>query len=115
MYYDKEGKKISAVVWSELFENERYRVIQRTETKDKKISTVWLGLDHSYGINCKPVIFETMVFPACDICVRYETLEAAIKGHENIVNEIIKSYSLKSRFFNSLKKLWRFLNVDFNI
>jgi len=48
------------------------------------VSTVWLGLDHSFGGDGPPLIFETMIFDrrgesiSCD---RYATEVEALAGH----------------------------------
>ncbi len=57
------------------------------------LSTVWLGLDHSFDIlnhNRKPLIFETMLFYRNDSFgqVRYPTLDEAIQGHEDFRKSI---------------------------
>jgi hypothetical protein len=48
------------------------------------VSTVFLGLDHSWGRG-PPLLFETMVFADDDahdlICRRYSTWEQAERGH----------------------------------
>lgn len=86
-YYDKEGKPITLYKYGDLFEKCEYRRIGFTEVGEDTVSTVWLGIDYSFG-NSLPLIFETMVFPDCDICERYSTLEQAKAGHERIVQEL---------------------------
>ncbi len=93
MYYNKEGKKISMEEWARLFEDFEYKIIsQITLSNGKRVSTVWLGLDHSFG-DGTPLIFETMVFSKkgdCsseEHCERYATLKEAEAGHERIVKE----------------------------
>ena len=49
----------------------------------RRVSTVYLGLDHSFGED-PPLLWETMVFPEANVCERYETLEQAIQGHKEI-------------------------------
>jgi hypothetical protein len=53
---------------------------------DVKISTVFLGIDHQFGIG-PPVLWETMIFggPSDGSCVRYTSLAAAIEGHAGAV------------------------------
>jgi hypothetical protein len=63
------------------------------------VSTVWLGLDHSWGQG-PPLIFETMVFGyghdrghkllwdySDKFCARYSTLAEAKEGHKIVVSE----------------------------
>lgn len=46
--------------WGRQFEQEERRVA-RTEQDEVEVSTVFLGLDHSFG-GGPPLLFETMVF-----------------------------------------------------
>lgn len=65
------------------------------------ISTVDLGIDHSFGIG-KPLYYETMVFETKDNEIdfsgifqkRYSTEEEARKGHK-IVVEMVKNGEIK--------------------
>lgn len=92
MYYNKKGKKINVYEWLELFKDLDYRVIEKTKLNNGKfISTVWLGLDHSFSSNEK-LIFETMVFPEKDNfeeldMKRYSTEKEAKAGHKKMVNK----------------------------
>ena len=65
------------------------RKVDETLYKNKRISTVFLGLDHQFNEIGKPLIFETMVFPECEICERYSTWEEAEKGHKKVVAEVM--------------------------
>lgn len=93
-YYDKQGKPISREEWADLH-NSKYKIIKQTPIPPKgMVSTVWLGSNHNFGEG-KPLIFETMYFPRWDdndlvedICKRYETLEQAKEGHEEIVKDV---------------------------
>lgn len=54
------------------------------------VSTVWLGLDHRFGPEGPPLIFETMVFPSKgdyeDLDMeRYSTEAEAHAGHARMV------------------------------
>jgi hypothetical protein len=56
-----------------------------------RVSTVFLGLDHSFG-NGPPVLWETMVFGADgdeQHCERYTSFEAAVTGHERNVEKYL--------------------------
>jgi len=99
MYYDKDGLPISMYSWGLLMENPTYRVVkQETLVDNRWVSTVWLGIDHSFG-GKKKLLFETMVFDhegggdsGGDIleCFRWSTLAEAQKGHATIVEELNK-------------------------
>ena len=84
------------------------KLIQQTHIKDCVISTVFLGLDHSYSYFEKegPVLFETMIFCKDDMRddvyqVRYETVAEALKGHGTAMkwlrNEIRIERKMKKR------------------
>jgi hypothetical protein len=47
------------------------------------VSTVFLGLDHGWGDDEDPLLFETMVFggPNDQDCIRYTTWAEAERGH----------------------------------
>lgn len=94
-YYFLEGKEVIPVTsnegfinWSIWFETAE-RSIGREEIKDLVVSTVFLGLDHSYS--GAPILFETMVFGGpmeTELCARYETYDEALAGHKEIIEEI---------------------------
>lgn len=83
--YILDGKKAikcdDLMEWAKWFENCSRRV-ELTERNNIKVSTVFLGLDHSFG-NGKPMLFETMIFggPHSEFCSRYTTWEEAEAGH----------------------------------
>lgn len=72
-----------------------YQILDRTIITDaadpKKtfdVSTVWLGIDMSYGFGGPPIIFETMVFGEGshdEDCVRCATEAQAREGHTEMV------------------------------
>jgi hypothetical protein len=59
--YDRDGNPISLAEWGALRDDPEYRTLARDEPDGYLVSTVWLGLDHGWGLGI-PVIFETMVF-----------------------------------------------------
>lgn len=94
--YDKTGRPIDLATWCRLSEDLEYRRIGSTDLPDGSwVSTVWLGLDHSFSGVGPPLIFETMVFgPARDEkgrreqsldMARWSTLDEALHGHEQMV------------------------------
>jgi hypothetical protein len=94
MYFDRQGHEISLARWAWLNSRERfadYRRIAEDHVDLYWISTIWLGLDHSFGSG-PPLIFETMVFlsgtPEDMGMQRYATEDQARAGHEAIVAEI---------------------------
>lgn len=86
-YYDFDGNPMSLEDWGRAFEQFDGRKIGNTQINGCTVSTVWLGIDHSFGQGGPPLIFETMIFdhrdePELDEwCMRYATKEEAVKGH----------------------------------
>ena len=71
--------------WAEWFENTDRHVALDT-VGDVRVSTVFLGLDHSFG-GGPPLWFETMVFGGehSDFTQRYATWEEAEAGHQMVL------------------------------
>ena len=109
-YYDREGNPISLHEFAALFETGNYKIVKQTTVDKQIVSTVWLGIDHSFGDTEAPLIFETMlmsvdlhpkvffnkVYLTPDFSdewgfqERYSTEEEALKRHDEIV-QMIKS------------------------
>ena len=76
---------------------ERLAIVERTEIGNVKVSTVFLGIDHSFGAGSKPVLFETMIFGGKydQYQVRYHTWDEARKGHQVAVELVKRKWSWK--------------------
>lgn len=91
LHYDKEGVPIGLGDWCERIEDENYKRIGLYENHFINISTVWLGIDHSFGFgkNNKILIFESMIFvwsKKRDVLQhRYSTLQEVQEGHRRLV------------------------------
>jgi hypothetical protein len=48
--------------WARWMEDENHRRVARTEVEGIVISTVFLGLNHNFFSDKKPILFETMTF-----------------------------------------------------
>jgi hypothetical protein len=83
----------SAMDWAHWFEKAN-RVVAQTSCGDTRVSTVFLGLDHSFG-GATPLLFETMIFggPNDGYQERCSTWEEAEVMHEKAVT-LCKSESL---------------------
>jgi len=87
--------------WAMFFEE---RTVAKSDVAQYRISTVFLGLDHSHGVG-PPLYFETMVFDTAygsdswrEVDVeRYETWEQARCGHLRFVEKFEKMTGLKER------------------
>lgn len=67
------------------------RHVRDTARDDVRVSTVFLGLDHSHG-HGPPVLYETMLFVngAEEGCERYCTWDEAEAGHRRWVQQVFK-------------------------
>lgn len=70
------------------------RTVARDTIEGMLVSTVFLGMDHSFTEGATPVLFETMVFgnndwlEETDLTRRYETWEQAEEGHRQVVARV---------------------------
>lgn len=88
-YYSRKGEPITSAEWMKEWEGDGKRVA-KTTVGDYVVSTVYLGLDHNWGIG-PPLIFETMIFgagPHDQEQWRYSTVEDAIAGHQRRVDDL---------------------------
>jgi hypothetical protein len=74
--------------WSRMFDG-RERIVGSTSIGEVHVSTVFLGLDHSFG-DGPPLLFETMVFRGehDQAQWRYTTWDEAESGHKAVVDAI---------------------------
>lgn len=104
-FYGRDGQPISFAAWAALFENRAYQtvVVDRVAYPNRNpdvpsaridivVSTVWLGMDHSFG-GPVPLIFETLVFapeefPLESEMLRYPTEDAARRGHADMLARV---------------------------
>lgn len=63
-----------------------------------KISTVFLGWDHSFLDESEPILFETMIFGGeyDDFQRRYTTYNEALQGHNEAVEMVKQSLTPKT-------------------
>jgi hypothetical protein len=80
----REAKPVDMMTWAKWLESTRgNRHIKKDVVNKRRVSTVFLGLDHQFGEG-PPLIFETMVFRDensfdeiyCDRCSTYDEAEA---------------------------------------
>ena len=86
-----------ALVWGEWFQNSEARILARAGDEDSGVwvSTVFLGLDHQFGVG-PPVLWETIVFFSGRVreddtapgMRRYTSRAAAIAGHQETCAEV---------------------------
>lgn len=96
MYYDRHGIPLTMNQWAQLRggDEPEYCRVARTAVmaphdpnRIVHISTVWLGLDHSFGNNDRPQIFETLTDgpDGDEVMERYSTEDEAEAGHRRHV------------------------------
>lgn len=78
-------------LWNEENWKKGKRIVNKTTIGTVLISTVFLGLDHSFGDDGPPILFETMVFNGefCGEMNRYNTWDEADEGHEEMVKKVL--------------------------
>lgn len=82
---DSQGMPVAEddlLVWANWLETTD-RQVAMDKLGDVEVSTVFLGLDHSFG-GAAPILFETMIFggPHDQYQDRYSTREEALAGHQ---------------------------------
>ncbi len=82
----KEAKTADLMEWARWFETADRQVAKTAVSDEVNVSTVFLGLDHSFGTG-PPLLFETMIFGVehDQYQDRYETWGQAETGHEKAV------------------------------
>jgi hypothetical protein len=93
MYYGRDGRPMSLRRWARHFEiDHEYKWVARTRVGNLRVSTVWLGIDHAFGSENGPLIFETMVFAppgwAERECQRHRTEAEAREAHARVVERL---------------------------
>ena|SRR3990167_1756819 len=72
------------------------RHVAKTIIGNVRVSTVFLGLDHSFKLGIQPILFETMIFGGekDGYQSRYATWEQAIDGHKFACSKV---FALESK------------------
>jgi len=72
--------------------NDHRRIVKQDQIDDVFISTVFLGLDHSWTPGGKPVLWETMIFGGKhnQYQERYTSHKDALEGHKKALTLITK-------------------------
>lgn len=87
---DENGEPIPCydlTTWANAFEKDTRRILKQTEiSKDIRVSTVFLGMDHSFSKG-PPLLWETMIFGGKHDSWqnRYATKLEALIGHDAAV------------------------------
>ena len=91
MILDKKHRLVETDLetWAESFHDNDTRRVARDTVGKADVSTVFLGVDHSFGGE-KPLWFETMIFGGQydEWQRRYTTWDEALAGHKKIVADL---------------------------
>lgn len=82
--------------WARFFENHANRIVAQDYPRPNVlVSTVFLGVDHSFGRGSRPVVFETMVCRNGEWGEeqRYATWEEAEDGHAAMLKRVMEEDS----------------------
>lgn len=91
------------MAWGKMFASREQRIVEQTEVKKDPrvwVSTVFLGMDHSWEENGPPILWETMIFGGIlDLYQeRYSSYIAAVRGH----NEAVRKAKLGTKWYGWL-------------
>jgi hypothetical protein len=84
IFFDFEGQPITLERWLLLLESPEV-FVARTQIGEQDVRTDYIGLDGSYGYHQPPLIYETMIFPECEVYSRTPTRTAALASHDQAV------------------------------
>ena len=86
---DKKPVLVDLMTWARQFDDAN-RIVEKTDIGTVFISTVFLGLDHNYGDEGPPILFETLVFGGAldGEMDRYATWDEAVVGHKEMVARV---------------------------
>ncbi len=82
---------VSVLEWEFKFDDDA-RIVKQETVSGIYVSTVFVGVDYSFGMGGPPLVFETMAFDDRGdmsdniVCHRYATWNEALKGHNEIVS-----------------------------
>jgi hypothetical protein len=88
-YYILQGREpvpVECLEWAKWFEGNERRVAYTDLGNAAYVSTVFLGLNHSFTDDGPPLIFESMSFEGDQ--ERYSTWEEAEAGHKRMVRRV---------------------------
>ena len=107
---DGTYEKSQDIIYQDIRERRIIETVVRKDKHTKRISTVFLGIDHSFGSSNEPVLFETMVFDGDtgdgSLENRFSNIYLAMGFHKGTVESLKqKGYEFEEEFNN-------FLHID---
>lgn len=88
------------LVWARWYEQaDKERRVGYDTIGDTEVSTIFLGIEHNFGIKGRPILWETMIFggPLDHEMGRYTSYDEALAGHEHWVELAKRSAHDRSR------------------
>ena len=81
------------MTWARFFEDARNRRVAEAYINGRRVSTVFIGLDHNFTGDGPPLLWETMVFGGelSGEQERYASHDAAVAGHAAMVERVCRS------------------------
>jgi hypothetical protein len=77
--------EVPLMQWARSIEQAEMRRIGEDFIGDVRVSTVFLGINLDPLDRSPPLVFETMVFPSCDLIGRWATYDEAEAEHAKVV------------------------------
>lgn len=90
---NKQPYEVSLEESYKVYRDMDMKIVKQETVGDSKVSTVFLGLDHAWGHENGPILFETMIFDGYyeGFQRRYKTYDEALQGHKDTV-EMVNNY-----------------------
>ena len=90
---NKRPYEVSATESLKAYRDPNMKIVKQDKVDDIFVSTVFLSMDHSWGDNDGPILFETMIFGGKhdEFQRRYKTYDEAVKGHNEALQMVTKS------------------------
>ncbi len=91
----KDFIEVDFVTWAKWFETAD-RTVKKDKNDEITVSTVFLGLNHSWNKNAPPLLFETLVFGGefDGEMQRYTTYEESEAGHDSMCERVFGDDSI---------------------
>jgi hypothetical protein len=104
------------IKWARWWDDFDNRVVSQTEYGPYRISTVFLGIDHRFGSDGPPILFETMVFYGKSSLDEYQercsTWHDAFDMHTRGTEFAYRQCRWDIQFKLKLKRLFKWLTCD---
>jgi hypothetical protein len=91
LYYRRDGSTHNdPIEFAMMLADADLRRVALTDVDGVRVSTIFLGIDHGWGLTPHPILFETMVFggPLSESQERWTNEVAALAGHDQWVERV---------------------------